>query len=71
MKPIAKRIKTNQILADELYSTGNYDARYLAGMIADPKAMTEVDFNRWMEGAYFYMISDFIVAVTLAETDFS
>lgn len=71
MKPIAKRIKTNQILADELYSTGNYDAMYLAGMIADPKAMTEVDFNRWMEGAYFYMISDFIVAVTLAETDFS
>jgi hypothetical protein len=27
------------------------------------------DFDRWIEGAYFYMISDFIVAVTLAETD--
>ncbi|MEL7564791.1 MAG: DNA alkylation repair protein [Dehalobacterium sp.] len=71
MKPIAKKIKTNQALADELYATGNYDAMYLAGMIADPKAMTEADFDRWMEGAYFYMISDFIVAVTLAETDFA
>lgn len=68
MKPIAKKIKINQVLADELYATGNYDAMYFAGMIADPKAMTEADFDRWMEGAYFYMISDFIVAVTLAET---
>lgn len=71
MKPIAKRIKIDQALADELYSTGNYDAMYFAGMIADPKAMTEADFDRWMEGAYFYMISDFIVSVTLAETDFA
>jgi hypothetical protein len=61
----------NQALADELYATGNYDAMYLAGMIADPKTMTEVDFDRWMEGAYFFMISDFIVAVTLAEMDFA
>lgn len=71
MKPIVKKIKKNQLLADELYATGNYDAMYLAGMIADPEAMTEVDFNKWMKGAYFYMISDFIVAVTLAETDFA
>ncbi|MGN6714169.1 DNA alkylation repair protein [Anaerocolumna jejuensis] len=71
MKPIFKKIGYNQALANELYATGNYDAMYLAGMIADPKVMTEADFNRWMEGAYFYMISDFIVAVTLAETDFA
>ncbi|SHK15579.1 3-methyladenine DNA glycosylase AlkD [Anaerocolumna jejuensis DSM 15929] len=71
MKPIFKKIRNNQALANELYATGNYDAMYLAGMIADPKVMTEADFNRWMVGAYFYMISDFIVAVTLAETDFA
>jgi len=69
MKPIARKIKINQALAEELYATGNYDAMYLAGVIADPKAMTEKDFDRWMERAYFYMISDYIVAVTLAETD--
>ncbi len=71
MKPIVRKIKINQALAEELYATGNYDAMYLAGMIADPKAMTEADFDRWMQSAYFYMISDFIVAVTLAETDFA
>lgn len=69
MKPLFKKIKMNQPLAEALYATGNYDAMYFAGMIADPKAMTEKDFDRWMEGAYFYMISDFIVAVTLADTD--
>ena len=69
MKPIFKKIKYNQPLAEQLYATGNYDAMYLAGMIAEPKKMTVEDFNRWVEGAYFYMISDFIVAVTLAETD--
>ena len=69
MKPIAKKIKINQPLAEELYATGNYDAMYFAGIIADPKGMTESDFERWMDGAYFYMLSDNVVAVTLAEAD--
>ncbi|WP_342535630.1 DNA alkylation repair protein [Lysinibacillus sp. FSL K6-1151] len=67
MKPIAKKIKINQALAEELYATGNYDAMYFAGVIADPKAMTVEDFDRWMDAAYFYMLSDYVVAVTLAE----
>jgi len=69
MKPIAKKIKINQALAEELYATENYDAMYFAGIIADPKNMTEEDFERWINGAYFYMISDYVVAVTLAETE--
>ncbi|OXM16221.1 DNA alkylation repair protein [Paenibacillus herberti] len=69
MKPIAKKIKQNQALAEQLYNTGNYDAMYFAGVIAEPKAMTEEDFERWIDSAYFYMLSDYVVAVTLAETD--
>lgn len=69
MKPIAKKIKINQALAEELYATGNYDAMYFAGIITDPKAMTKADFNRWLDDAYFYMLSDYVVAVTLAEAD--
>lgn len=69
MKPIVKKIKINQPLAEELYATGNYDAMYFAGIIADPKSMTESDFDRWMDGAYFYMLSDYVVAVTLSESD--
>lgn len=69
MKPIARKIKIDQALAEELYQTGNYDAMYFAGIIADPKAMTQKDFDRWMDGAYFYMLSDYVVAVTLSESD--
>ena len=69
MKPLAKKIKKNQPLAEQLYATGNYDAMYFAGIIADPMTMTDADFERWMDGAYFYMLSDYVVAVTLAETD--
>lgn len=69
MKPLAKKIKKNQPLAEQLYATGNYDAMYFAGIIADPMTMTEADFERWIDGAYFYMLSDYVVAVTLAETD--
>ena len=69
MKPIAKKIKIDQPLAEELYATGNYDAMYFAGIIADPKGMTESDYDRWMDGAYFYMLSDYVVAVTLSESD--
>jgi len=69
MKPIVRKIKINQGLAEELYSTGNYDAMYFAGIIADPKAMTESDYDRWMDAAYFYMLSDYVVAVTLSESN--
>ncbi|GGG16391.1 DNA alkylation repair protein [Paenibacillus abyssi] len=69
MKPMAKKIKKNQSLAEQLYNTGNYDAMYFAGVIADPKVMIEEDFERWIDSAYFFMLSDYVVAVTLAETD--
>ena len=69
MKPISKKIKISQHLAEELYATGNYDAMYFAGIIADPNAMTMSDYDRWMDAAYFYMLSDFVVAVTLSESD--
>ena len=35
LKKIQKRIKMDYQLALDLYDTGNYDAMYLAGLIAD------------------------------------
>jgi DNA alkylation repair enzyme. len=69
MKPLKKQIGVDQALADALWATGNYDAMYFAGMIADVSVMTEKDFDRWIESAYSSMLSDFVVAVTLAESD--
>lgn len=52
MKPIQKRIKRDYQLALELYDTGNYDAMYLAGLIADDARMTKKDLQRWVKQAY-------------------
>lgn len=52
MKGIVKRIKKDYRLALDLYATGNYDAMYLAGLIADDAKMTKADLNRWVEQAY-------------------
>lgn len=66
LQQIRKRIKTNHPLAIELYATGNSDAMYLAGMLADPLKMSKMDLQRWMKAAPWLMISEFVVATVAA-----
>jgi 3-methyladenine DNA glycosylase AlkD len=62
LKVIAKTIKGQQALACELYETGNLDAMYLAGMVADGSQMTAKQLNSWAEGAAnLQMISEYTV----------
>lgn len=61
MKPIVKRIKKDHQLALALYDTGNYDAQYFAGLIADDAAMSKTDLNRWMKNAIGGSLSGFTV----------
>lgn len=61
LKKIQRKIKVDNDLAKELYETGNSDAMYVAGLIADPNAMTKSDLNNWVEKAYWYMISEYTV----------
>jgi 3-methyladenine DNA glycosylase AlkD len=49
LEKIQKRIKMDYQLALDLYDTGNYDAMYLAGLIADDARMTKKDLQRWVE----------------------
>ena len=48
LQKIRKRIKKDYQLALDLYDTGNYDAMYLAGLIADDARMTKKDLQRWI-----------------------
>jgi hypothetical protein len=57
MKPIAKKLKGEQALALELYATGNSDAQYLAGMIANGRQMTARQLQTWADAATWEMIS--------------
>lgn len=58
-----KGIKNHQ-LSLELYNTGNSDAIYLAGLMADENKITESQLDDWVDKAYWYYLSEF------AETDF-
>jgi 3-methyladenine DNA glycosylase AlkD len=51
LQKIRKRIKKDYQLALDLYDTGNYDAMYLAGLIADDARMTKKDLQRWIANA--------------------
>jgi 3-methyladenine DNA glycosylase AlkD len=52
LQKIVKRIKKDYQLALDLYDTGNYDAMYLAGLIADDARMTKKDLKHWVSKAY-------------------
>jgi len=52
LKKFQKRIKKDYQLALDLYDSGNYDAMYLAGLIADDTRMTKKDLQHWVEKAY-------------------
>lgn len=62
LKVIAKTIKGQQELASELFETGNLDAMYLAGMVADGSKMTPKQLTAWAEGAAnLQMIAEYTV----------
>ncbi len=70
LKKIVKKTKKNHALSLELYETGNSDAMYLAGLIADEKQITADDLEKWVQDAYWYYISEFTVPWVAGETTF-
>ncbi len=68
LKPIAKKIKNNQQLALTLYDTGNADAQYLAGMVADGAQMTKRQLLSWASKASWYMVSEYTVPGVAVES---
>jgi 3-methyladenine DNA glycosylase AlkD len=70
LKVLQKKIKTNHELALELYDSGNSDAMYLAGMIADSAAMTKAALQKWVKAAYWSMLSCGTVAYVASESKF-
>src|ERR1051325_6920636 len=68
MKKIQQRVKKDYRLALDLYATGNYDAMYLAGLIADDAKMTRDDLNGWLKQAYCGALSGCTVSWVAAES---
>jgi len=70
LKVVQKKVKKNYKLSKQLYATGNYDAQYLAGLIADEKQMTKDDLKSWMDTCGCNSIATTTVAWIAAESDY-
>jgi len=70
MKKIVKKIKKDYELSLALYNTGNVDAMYFAGLIADENKMTKENLRDWAKKAPWSMISQYTVAWIAAESQY-
>jgi 3-methyladenine DNA glycosylase AlkD len=68
LKAIAKKIKGNQALACDLYDSGNSDAMYLAGMVADGAQMSKQQLDGWANRATWHMLSEYSVPGVAVES---
>jgi len=70
LKTIQKKVKKNHELSLELYRTGNSDAQYLAGLIADEKKITAENLQEWLQSAAWHMQTEYTVPWIAAESAF-
>lgn len=70
LKKILKKTRKNHELSLALYDTGNSDAMYLAGLMADEKQITKDQLNKWVKNAYWYFLSEYAVAWIAAESKY-
>lgn len=70
LKKILKKTKKNHALSLELFATGNSDAMYLAGLMADEKQISKDDLQQWVKQAYWSYLSEYAVPWVAAETPF-
>ncbi|MDA1229369.1 MAG: DNA alkylation repair protein [Planctomycetota bacterium] len=70
LKKIVKRVKKDHALSMELFATGNSDAMYLAGLIADEDQISKSDLTKWVDAAYWPWLSEFTVPWVASESKY-
>jgi 3-methyladenine DNA glycosylase AlkD len=68
LRPLGRKIGTDHALAEQLWASGNADARLLACMVADPRAVTEDELDAWLEDIDNYFLVDIFVAEIASKT---
>jgi 3-methyladenine DNA glycosylase AlkD len=68
MKMIVKQIRGDQDLALCLYETGNVDAQYLAGLVADGSQMTRKQLETWCRTTGWGMVNEYTVPWVTSES---
>jgi hypothetical protein len=68
LKKIAKKVQNAHNVAIEIYDSGIYDARYLAGILVDPALITEEQLIHWAKTANAPVLLESTVASVAAES---
>jgi 3-methyladenine DNA glycosylase AlkD len=67
---LKKKIKIDHALARGLWATGNFEARLLAAMVADPAQATDAELDAWVDPIHGYPVADalskFVAATPMA-----
>lgn len=71
LNALQKRLKRNQLLADELWATGNADARILAAMIADPEKIKKTTLDKWVKECTYKVPAGTIASHTASKTPYA
>jgi 3-methyladenine DNA glycosylase AlkD len=58
LNTLRKKLKVDHALAEQLWATGNHDARVLATMIADPRQLTAAKLRAWSRSLSDYVCTD-------------
>jgi len=68
LRPLARKNGTDHALAEQLWASGNTDARLLACMVADPAEASEDELDAWLGDIESYFLVDVFVAEIASRT---
>jgi 3-methyladenine DNA glycosylase AlkD len=71
LKVIAKKLKGDQALALKLFDTGNYDAMYLAGILADGSKMSKRELEKWAKSGSCEAVCSYVVPWVAVESPYA
>jgi 3-methyladenine DNA glycosylase AlkD len=71
LRAMAKRIRRNHTLAQELWQTGILEARVIASLIADPMMVTEALMESWAADFDSWGVCDCACCVLFDKTEFA
>lgn len=60
LRTLAKKIKTDRALADQLWTTGNLDARFLAILILKPKDVSAGELDKMVRSVDYGHLADWL-----------
>ena len=67
IRVLAKKIKTDHVLALSLWDTGNVDAQFLAALLIEPKKLSAEAMDRMVRSISFVRVADWLNSYVVAK----